>query len=360
MTDIRVVIISIACFVCCPLLFAQKYNVAITEGTSSAQFLDVAFNGHVESVLFDTGASYVSLSKSKRDEFLANGVISQSDFTGYHGYIMTASDDNVPYDELYIREIKIGDAVFHDVQAIVILGSSSDNKILLGQSVIGRFDSYNIKGNTLSFDTKSDEEQEFLIAKGKAFRLIFDEDNRDYNAIINLLRPYIQTESFKNLSDNDHEVLLSSYAYSCYNMKLDEEATSSFYSLYKRYGTTEYLIRYASSLYYMEKYDEAELYLQKAIATENEDIAECLFMLINIYFDDKDKFSDYGRRLIDVMLKKEGVTEEQLFSERHSIKYIGLIYYRLAIIERNQWNCELGYKYKTISENLGFQPKKKE
>ena len=97
-------------------------------------------------MLFDTGASKVSLSRSFCEILLDNGCISLSDFVGL-GQMLTADGRIVDHAELMLRTLKIGDITLKEVPAIVI--NSQNAPMLFGQSAIQMLGEVSIKGDKL-------------------------------------------------------------------------------------------------------------------------------------------------------------------------------------------------------------------
>lgn len=103
-------------------------------------------NGMKSRMVFDTGASKVSLSNTFCEILLDNGFISKSDFVG-QGKMLTADGRIVDHAELLLRTIKIGDIVLRDVPAIVV--NSQNAPMLFGQSAIQLLGDVSIKGDKL-------------------------------------------------------------------------------------------------------------------------------------------------------------------------------------------------------------------
>lgn len=103
-------------------------------------------NGMKSRMIFDTGASKVSLSRSFCEILLDNDYISLSDFAGTGG-MLTADGRIVDYTELLLRSVKIGEITLHDVPAVVV--NSQDAPMLFGQSAIQMLGEVSIKGDKL-------------------------------------------------------------------------------------------------------------------------------------------------------------------------------------------------------------------
>ena len=103
-------------------------------------------NGMKSRMVFDTGASKVSLSNSFCEILLDNGYISQTDFVG-QGRMITADGRIVDHAELMLRTVKIGDIILNNVPAVVVY--SQDAPLLFGQSAIQMLGEVSIKGDKL-------------------------------------------------------------------------------------------------------------------------------------------------------------------------------------------------------------------
>lgn len=93
-------------------------------------------NGLPLKMLFDTGASSVSVSSVEANFMLKNGYLSNSDFGGKE-YYLTADGNISEGTKITLREVKIGDFILKNVKASVTYNQKAP--ILLGQSVMERF-----------------------------------------------------------------------------------------------------------------------------------------------------------------------------------------------------------------------------
>ena len=93
-------------------------------------------NGLPLKMIFDTGASDVTISSVEANFMLKNGYLSDSDVKGKKHY-MTASGDIHEGTILKLKEVKLGDAVLKNIEASVV--HSQKAPLLLGQSVLEKF-----------------------------------------------------------------------------------------------------------------------------------------------------------------------------------------------------------------------------
>lgn len=93
-------------------------------------------NGLSLQMLFDTGASDVTISSVEANFMLKNGYLSEKDIKGKR-YYQIANGQLSEGTVITLREVKIGDAVLHNVDASVV--KSQKAPLLLGQSAMERF-----------------------------------------------------------------------------------------------------------------------------------------------------------------------------------------------------------------------------
>ena len=93
-------------------------------------------NGLPLKMIFDTGASDVTISSVEANFMLKNGYLSDDDVKGKRNY-MTASGDIHEGTILRLKEVKLGEAVLKNVEASVV--HSQKAPLLLGQSILEKF-----------------------------------------------------------------------------------------------------------------------------------------------------------------------------------------------------------------------------
>ena len=93
-------------------------------------------NGLPLKMIFDTGASDVTISSVEANFMLKNGYLVDSDIKGKRNYI-TASGDIHEGTILKLKEVRLGDAVLKNIEASVV--HSQKAPLLLGQSVLEKF-----------------------------------------------------------------------------------------------------------------------------------------------------------------------------------------------------------------------------
>lgn len=127
----------------------QRYETAV-EGSAEPLVTEVGMkkvyggtyeipcsvNGLPLNMVFDTGASDVTISSVEANFMLKNGYLASSDIKGTDRY-MTASGDILEGTIIKLKEVTVGDAVLKNIDASVV--HSQKAPLLLGQSVLERF-----------------------------------------------------------------------------------------------------------------------------------------------------------------------------------------------------------------------------
>lgn len=127
----------------------QRYETAV-EGSAEPLVTEVGMkkvyggtyeipcsvNGLPLNMVFDTGASDVTISSVEANFMLKNGYLASSDIKGTDRY-MTASGDILEGTVIKLKEVTVGDAVLKNIDASVV--HSQKAPLLLGQSVLERF-----------------------------------------------------------------------------------------------------------------------------------------------------------------------------------------------------------------------------
>ena len=93
-------------------------------------------NGLALQMIFDTGASDVTISSVEANFMFKNGYLAENDIKGKR-YYQVANGQINEGTVITLREVKVGDAVLHNVDASVV--KSQRAPLLLGQSAMERF-----------------------------------------------------------------------------------------------------------------------------------------------------------------------------------------------------------------------------
>lgn len=111
-------------------------EIAINRRGGGTFEVPCSVNGLELKMFFDTGASDVTISSVEANFMLKNGQLSRDDIKGKK-YYQIANGDIAEGTTVILREVKIGDAVLHNVDASVV--HSQKAPLLLGQSALERF-----------------------------------------------------------------------------------------------------------------------------------------------------------------------------------------------------------------------------
>lgn len=128
-------------------LYSQKYIQM--EPYGGVYRIPCKINGAKMKMIFDTGASSVSLSQSMAEYLFDNDYITKNDIIG-KGQSETASGEIVNNININLRDIEIDDIHLKNVKAIVI--SSQNAPLLLGLSAIQQLGPVTIEGNRLKIN----------------------------------------------------------------------------------------------------------------------------------------------------------------------------------------------------------------
>ena len=111
-------------------------EVSINRSGGGTFEVPCAVNGLSLNMIFDTGASDVSISSVEANFMLKNRYLSEKDFKG-KAYYQTATGEISEGTVITLKEVRIGDAVLKNVDASVVKNQKAP--LLLGQSVMERF-----------------------------------------------------------------------------------------------------------------------------------------------------------------------------------------------------------------------------
>ena len=182
-------------------LLANSQKAIQMEKDGGVYKIACKVNGARMKMIFDTGASSVSLSMSIANYLYDNDYITKDDIIG-KGKSQTADGSIVDHVVINLKDIEIDGLHLKNVKATVIDGQ--DAPLLLGQSAIQKLGPVTINGNTLiinnaSSRSLSDEEVEQL--REKAYSLC--KEGSYYGAI----------EVYSTLRKN---LQLNTWDYNCY------------------------------------------------------------------------------------------------------------------------------------------------
>lgn len=111
-------------------------EIAVKRNPGGTFEIPCDINGLALQMVFDTGASDVTISSVEADFMFKNGYLSEKDIKD-KTYYQIANGQISEGTTITLREVKIGDAVLHNVDASVV--KSQRAPLLLGQSAMERF-----------------------------------------------------------------------------------------------------------------------------------------------------------------------------------------------------------------------------
>lgn len=116
-------------------------EIAVKRNPGGTFEIPCDINGLALQMIFDTGASDVTISSVEANFMFKNGYLAEKDIKGKR-YYQVANGQINEGTVITLREVKIGDAVLHNVDASVV--KSQKAPLLLGQSAMERFGSITI------------------------------------------------------------------------------------------------------------------------------------------------------------------------------------------------------------------------
>ncbi len=113
-------------------------------------YIPVKINGLEMDVIFDTGASDITISSLEAIFLIKQGKLTEEDILG-EAYYQVANGDISVGTIINLKTVQIGDAVLYNVKASVV--DNIEAPLLLGQSALARFGniSINYSNNTIQF-----------------------------------------------------------------------------------------------------------------------------------------------------------------------------------------------------------------
>ena len=120
---------------------SEKGEKLVTEVEMKKKFggtydISCKVNGLPLTMVFDTGASDVTISSVEANFMMKNGYLDESDIKGKRNYVI-ANGEIQEGTILRLKEVKLGDAVLKNVEASVVHNQNAP--LLLGQSVLEKF-----------------------------------------------------------------------------------------------------------------------------------------------------------------------------------------------------------------------------
>lgn len=306
--------------------FIYSKTIVPLEYSNGVYRIPCEINGAKVKLIFDTGASSVSLSLSMADYLYDNNYISDEDIIG-SGYSSIADGSLVDHIKINLKSLIIGGVKLENVEAIVI--ATQDAPLLLGQSAIQKLGKFEIDGDNLiiEYGELDDEDIELLIDKITDAKL-----KQDYPAVI---KYYEKLYEYDSLSESG----IMSLANTCMANNNTEKAlkyyldlTSSKYSLPETYTdiTIQINLFYLIADCFLElgNLSSARYNIKKAINLANQyntkdsnmtssEICKTIYSNFarKLYLDEYyDEAIDYYYKAIELWGKDHNLTVKQIFN----------------------------------------------
>ena len=184
------------------LCFGQK--VILLKKQNGVYTIPCSINGLKRTLVFDTGASKVTISKQLAELLHRSGRLSDSDIKGF-GKSQTASGHVVDNMEIVLKDVEVSGVHLNNVDAVVIEGQ--DVPLLLGLSAIQKLGKVTLQGNRLIIDSSKLSNSQILVIRNQIESYI---EIGEYSAAISLLK---QIENQDDLEERDVFNLAQCYCY---------------------------------------------------------------------------------------------------------------------------------------------------
>ena len=279
--------------------FAMAQKVIQMQKENGVFKISCSVNGAKMKMIFDTGASAVSLSESMANFLYDNDYISKEDILG-SGKTQTADGTIHNNVIISIKDIEISGLHLKDVKAIVL--SSQNAPLLLGQTAIQKLGHISLNGDKLIINDYvgdySDEELDEIL--DQAFN---DYENKNYHASMDGWKTYLdyrevttygysiiidclmRTQQFDEVikygkewevkcrdeEPNKYSTIIMSAIASSYDMKGNTKEAITYFekcaSLEVKIGISPYITYAQIALYYVgiEDFNAAITYSKKAL-----------------------------------------------------------------------------------------------
>ena len=189
--------------VICTFCFGQK--VILLTKQNGVYTIPCSINGVKRSLVFDTGASTVTISMQLAELLYRQGKLSDSDIKGY-GRSQTASGHIVDNMAIVLKDIEISGLHLKNVDAVVIEGQNVP--LLLGLSAIQKLGKVTLQGNRLIIDSSILPNSQLAGIRSQIESHI---ENGEYSAAIVSLK---RIESQEAMEERDVFNLAKCYCYS--------------------------------------------------------------------------------------------------------------------------------------------------
>ena len=183
--------------------FGQK--VILLTKQNGVYTIPCSINGVKRSLVFDTGASTVTISMQLAELLYRSGKLADSDIKGY-GKSQTASGHIVNNMAIVLNDIEVSGLHLKNVDAVVIKGQNVP--LLLGLSAIQKLGKVTLQGNRLIVDSNILSNSQLAGIRSQIESYI---ENGEYSAAIESLK---RIESQDAMEERDVFNLVQCYCYS--------------------------------------------------------------------------------------------------------------------------------------------------
>lgn len=208
MTIKRFILSLFLAFSLTPFCFGQK--VILLTKQNGVYTIPCSINGVKRTLVFDTGASVVTISMPFAQLLYSSGKLKDTDIKGY-GKSQTASGHIVNNTAITLQDIEIAGLHLRNVDAVIIEGQNVP--LLLGMSAIQKLGKVTLSGNKLIIDSPIFDNSQLNELRANINSYI---EKRQYSNAINLLK---KIEAQDALEENDFYNLAQCYCFSQDNNK---------------------------------------------------------------------------------------------------------------------------------------------
>ncbi len=322
-------------FLLLPMLFivvnSSAQKVIQMESTNGVYRIACSVNGAKMKMIFDTGASNVSLSETMANFLYDNDYISKEDILGTS---KTLTADGSIHDNVVIniKDIEVSGLHLKNVQAVVISGQNAP--LLLGQSAIQKLGSITIEGNRLIINDAVGNLSKAQIEKYEE-ELIYYLDNDNYRAALDVLE---KVEMGRGL--NSYGFRKKAY---CLTQLNEFQECINTCLRWNRYSGKDKTLDDKAACYtwlcenYMrlEQYSESVKWGEKAILVSKNDLNRVPWDYLNLcccymYLENYSSAINYGKQAVSSQLKKLKTSSSNVLKGLVHDDDLNWMYYTLA------------------------------
>lgn len=286
-------------------------------------------NGARMKMIFDTGASSVSLSKSMAEYLLENDYISKKDILGTSN-VQIADGSVVKAYRVNLKDVEIGGMHLYNVEATI--STSQYAPLLLGQSAIQKLGKISIDGNKLIINSMSSANNSNYIQSLRN-EIYNAESTGRYSVVLEKLK---RLKSIDNLNGNDYCWLCTCYYYfgqykECILTACEADENGVVMNANDK---ARMLIVESDSYVALKYYREGEICLKQAMdyASSNDDFAD-IYLRLGIIYNNKGLYSNatnYYFTARDYAYRRLNCTGKDVGNGYVQDHQLGLIFYYMS------------------------------